>query len=449
ISALREIWLPAAFAPAEIVETTANLTWNAESGSLTVANDIPTSDGVDYSIVSSVPRFTTEELRAAPRTVPSEIRGRYLPLPTVPDLVRTEAQRVTAGATTQYDQMIALQEYFRSFDYSVDLPPNEGLDPLEHFLNTRVGFCQQFAGTFAVMARVLNIPARVAIGFTWGDPIAEAEDGRTIYQVTGRQAHAWPEVWFDGLGWVAFEPTPGRGAPAAVEYTGVAASQDSLIQPDNPDGPVTTTTAAPSVANPIDPGLDIPEIDVGGQGSGQGAADQGGLSLTAVLWVLGIAGVLAAYFGGLPAYHWFRRQQRRQRVDSPSRSVETAWAEVTETLELGFGLTRRPSETRREYAYRLASDMRVPRPAMGQLADKATIARYYPAGLSEADALRADELAGEIEESVNTRVPAWARWKRLVDPRRVLKPSARIAVTSPLPERRGTPNGSHPRQPVG
>ncbi|MDH3681161.1 MAG: DUF3488 domain-containing protein, partial [Acidimicrobiia bacterium] len=47
ISALREIWLPAAFAPAEIVETTANLTWNAESGSLTVANDIPTSDGVD------------------------------------------------------------------------------------------------------------------------------------------------------------------------------------------------------------------------------------------------------------------------------------------------------------------------------------------------------------------------------------------------------------------
>ena len=178
--------------------------------------------------------------------------------------LREEAIQVTQNAPTRYDKMLALQEYFRTtFSYSVDLGPSDGRDPITQFLQDRVGFCQQFAGTFALMARQLGIPSRVAIGFTWGDPIGTLEDGRTTYQVTGRQAHAWPEVWFAGLGWVAFEPTPGRGAPSAVSYTGQRALQDSLIQPDDPGGPITTTTTiapegGPSVTDlPAEPGFDI------------------------------------------------------------------------------------------------------------------------------------------------------------------------------------------------
>ncbi|MEL7210595.1 MAG: DUF3488 and transglutaminase-like domain-containing protein, partial [Actinomycetota bacterium] len=243
ISALSAIWLPAAFAPAQIENATADVTWNAETSSLTVANDVPSSDGVQYTLTSLVPRFTSTELRAASDFVPPEVAERYLPLPEVPPLVRLEAERITAGAETRYDKMLALQQHFRSFEYSVSLSPRVG-DPIEQFLNERVGFCQQFAGTFAVMARLLGIPARIAIGFTWGDPVDETEDGRKIYRVTGRQTHAWPEVWFEGLGWVAFEPTPGRGAPSAVEYTQVAAAQASLVQPNNPEGPITTTTLA-------------------------------------------------------------------------------------------------------------------------------------------------------------------------------------------------------------
>ena len=457
IAALDEIWLPAAFAPAEIVDTTASLTWNAESGSLTVANDITSSDGVDYSLISSIPRFTVDELRAAPETVPLEIADRYTPLPNVPDIVREQAQAVTASGVTRYDKMLALQEWFRNdFTYSTNLSPTEGRDPLEHFLEDRVGFCQQFAGTFAVMARLLGIPARVAIGFTWGDPIGQADDGRTIYQVTGRQTHAWPEIWFEGLGWVAFEPTPGRGAPASVSYTNVPASQDSLIQPDNPDGPVTTTTTAPVDQSQLDDGPVIPDIPIEtGAASGSDADSGGGLSLGAFLRILAVLAVLGAYFAGVPAYQQYKRQRRRQRIDSPSTGVETAWAEATETLELGFGLQRRPSETRREYANRLASDMRVPRDAMGQLADKVTVARYHPTGLSEADATTATELAGQIEESVNSRVPFFTRWKRQIDPRRLVKSGDRIAITSPLPSgadpsKNGqSSNGSKPRQPVG
>lgn len=452
IDALDAIWLPAAFAPAEIVEATANVTWNAETSSLTVANDVVTSDGVDYSLVSSIPRFTVEELRGASDFVLSEVREQYLSLPQLPSIVRDEALRITAAAPTRYDKMLALQNHFRSFDYSVNLNPRVG-DPIEQFLSERVGFCQQFAGTFALMARMLDVPARVAIGFTWGDPIGRAEDGRTIYQVTGRQTHAWPEVWFDDLGWVAFEPTPGRGAPSAANYTEVAALQDSLVQPDNPNGPITTTTTAPSDNSGTTSGDVIPDIPLNDQGGSATTLEDGGLSGAAWLRILVVLAILGAYFGGLPAWHWFQRQQRRQKVTNPAEGVETSWAEATETLELGYGMSRRPAETRREYANRLGGDMRVPREPIRDLAEKVTVARYYPAGLSNTDAALAEDLAAEIETAVNDRVPVFTRWKRMVDPRRVLRPSARISPTSPLPSitrRRGSEsNGSRPKTPAG
>ena len=445
IYALDAIWLPAAFAPAEINASTAAVTWNANTSSLTVARDVPTSDGVDYSLTSSIPRFTSTELRAAPETVPNDIGEQFLPLPDVPEIVLTEAVRITENAVTRYDKMLALQQYFRDFDYSVNLGPREG-DPIEQFLRERVGFCQQFAGTFAVMARLIGIPARVAIGFTWGDPIGEAEDGRTIYQVTGRQTHAWPEVWFAGLGWVAFEPTPGRGAPSAVEYTQVAAAQDSLIQPDNPDGPITTTTGAPTAAPTFDEELQIPELNQEDQAS-PSAESSGGIALGTLLRTLGVLAVAGAYFGGLPAWHWFRRYHRRQQIATPADEVETAWAEAAESLELSYGLTRRLSETRHEYAHRLAADRRIPPEPMRALAERATVARYYPDGLSITDASQATKFAQEIEASVNARVPLFNRWKRLIDPRRILKPTARVTISaSPVPPAAG-PDSNGLKQP--
>ena len=76
------------------------------------------------------------------------------------------------------------------------------------FLQTRRGLCEQFASTFAVMARTLGIPSRVAVGFTPGEL-----NGDGSYSVFGKNAHAWPEVWFDGIGWVDFEPTPPGAVP--------------------------------------------------------------------------------------------------------------------------------------------------------------------------------------------------------------------------------------------
>jgi transglutaminase-like putative cysteine protease len=70
------------------------------------------------------------------------------------------------------------------------------------------------------MARSLGLPTRVVVGFTPGQL---RSDG--LYHVEGRNAHAWDEVWFDGYGWMLFDPTPGRGAPGAEQHTGAAAQQ--------------------------------------------------------------------------------------------------------------------------------------------------------------------------------------------------------------------------------
>jgi hypothetical protein len=166
--------------------------------------------------------------------------------------------------------------------------------------------------------------------------------------------------------------------------------------------------------------------------------------------------VLGAYLGGLPLYYRLRRQQRRQRADTPASRVETSWAEVAETLDLVYGIHRRPSETRREFASRLSSDPRVPRQPMGALAVKATVARYYPQGLQDGDAQQASAMASEIEASVSTRVSPYTRWKRMVDPRRLLHPHSRMTASpvSPIGPSPGSPNGvgerhDSEREPVG
>ncbi|MEM7326914.1 MAG: transglutaminaseTgpA domain-containing protein, partial [Actinomycetota bacterium] len=424
ISALAAIWLPAAFAPSEIVESTAEVTWNAENSSLTVANGIDNSDGVSYTLKSTVPAFNVGELEAGSNAVPPEIAERYLGLPAdISPQVGALAREITAGQTTRYGQMRALQDHFQGYNYNVRLGPREG-DPIEQFLEEREGFCQQFAGTFALMARSLGVPSRVATGFTWGDPIAsDPETGKTTYRVTGRHTHAWPEIYFDDHGWVAFEPTPGRGLPGAVSYTGVPAMQDSLVQPDQPGQPTTTIPTDPNLGGP-DTSFDFEALDEGlDAGNVTSVADEG----VDIPWrLIGVITAVLAYLIGLPAAWYLRRRTRRSRANTPARRVETAWAEAVETLELGYEASRSPSETRTEFAARLDRDRRVPSDRLGELAGLATIARFHPDGVSDVSAEQADNIARTVESSVNSRIPVATRWLRLLDPRRLIKSRQRV-----------------------
>ena len=243
--------VPAAAEP--IAASGEDLRWNGDTSTL-VRVDGPLASGDRVEVVSAVPVLTPDQLRATASSAPPD--PIYLDLPAnFPESVREQAQELTAGAATSYDAALTLQDWFRTqFTYSIEVPQGHGNDAIEAFLRQRVGYCEQFAGTFAAMARSIGIPARVAVGFTPG--LTQGDGSRVVL---GRNAHAWPEVWFDGIGWVPFEPTPGRGAPGTESYTGVPPAQDeSVPQPGQAATPQEVAPPPTTVAPPPT----IPQSDI-------------------------------------------------------------------------------------------------------------------------------------------------------------------------------------------
>ena len=173
-----------------------------------------------------------------------------LPAATQPIADRYAAEAV-GTETDAYAQALGLQNWFRTrFRYSLDVRPGHSTNALADFLDpagSRSGYCEQFAGAYAALARSLGLPARVAVGFTPGE---EDPDAPGTYVVTGRNAHAWPEVYFAGVGWVPFEPTPGRGAPGAEAYTLVTADQATPEESVAPTSVPTTATLEPRPQRP-------------------------------------------------------------------------------------------------------------------------------------------------------------------------------------------------------
>ncbi len=237
---LNVVWAPAAYLPTRFENLSGGTGVNYESESATFivdTNDQTVSDGLRYTVTSQIPIFTGDSLRQLAAESNQVVDGRYLELPAdYSPLARETAEQLTVGMTSPYDKAIALQDYFRNnFIYDVDVAKGHDIQRIADFLTVRRGYCEQFAGTYASMARAIGLPARVATGFTPGD---SDPNNPNRYIVRGKHAHAWPEVFIAGAGWVAFEPTPGRGAPNATDYTGVPESQDSFE----------TDTAAPEEA---------------------------------------------------------------------------------------------------------------------------------------------------------------------------------------------------------
>jgi len=122
------------------------------------------------------------------------------------------ARRLTADADTPYDAVRAIERHLREgYDYSPNVP--ERTYPLAAFLfEDESGYCQQFAGTMALMLRMVGLPSRVVSGFAPGS----LDEERDVYEVRDTDAHSWVEVYFRGIGWVTFDPTP-AAAPAASQ----------------------------------------------------------------------------------------------------------------------------------------------------------------------------------------------------------------------------------------
>lgn len=185
-----------------------------------------TFDGMTYGMQVEIPSLTKEDLAGAQVGDPDD-DGASL---AVPETTRSQdvadlAQEITVDATSPYERAMALQTYFRAtsnFTYDTRVAPSRSDDAVWDFLQSARGYCVQFATSMAIMARTLDIPARVAVGFLPGE-----SDRNGSYVVSGQRSHAWPELYFEEYGWVRFEPTPAvqTSAPPrwADPFTGVSA----------------------------------------------------------------------------------------------------------------------------------------------------------------------------------------------------------------------------------
>ncbi|MGW1605603.1 transglutaminase TgpA family protein [Streptomyces eurythermus] len=184
--------------------------WRYEPVGMTLAgNHGQTTRGERYEVTSLDVKPTAEQLAAAPPP-PAALWEQYTKVPSsLPKVVARTAKEITAGASSHYEEAVKLQDYFAvtgGFQYDTRVEAGRGPSAIANFLEQKQGFCVHFSFAMAAMARTLGIPARVAVGFAPGTP---QSDGTVA--VSQRDAHAWPELYFEGVGWTRFEPTPTRG----------------------------------------------------------------------------------------------------------------------------------------------------------------------------------------------------------------------------------------------
>lgn len=194
-----------------------------------------------YTVVSELPTSAAELLRQARLAdVPPALLARYTQLPgQLPGRVGELAQEITAGLATPYDQARAIERFLRQYPYSLDVPPPPTTrDPVDFFLfELQSGYCDYYASAMVVLARSVGLPARLDIGY-----LSQPEDARGVQTIYHINAHSWPEVYFPGYGWVAFEPTAsfptaGQGPatrPGDLDPPAFDQPAPPLPQPDTP-----------------------------------------------------------------------------------------------------------------------------------------------------------------------------------------------------------------------
>jgi transglutaminase-like putative cysteine protease len=354
LPAFDSTWLPTAY-PASRVVALGDWRWDPATMDFAAAGDTNASDE-SYSMGTvDLDYGTTGRFFRDPPAGSYPEEDVYVPA-TVSAFARRLAERVTAGATTNYQRARLLQAFFRStghFTYSIhNAPVGTDGQVLDTFLRDgpggRIGFCQQFASAMAILARVVGIPARVAVGF-----LTPQRLGPRDYQYSSHDLHAWTELYFAGAGWVRFDATPAVRVPTEPAY--------STVPVDLPDNsgtgpgrshlhPGTGPTQQPS----SNPGSSVPSYETP-------VAQQGGPGAThghGVAWVLGGLLVLLVVVALLTSARVVRRRRRALRL---AGDPEAVWSEVRATavdLAIPWPDGRSPRQRGRLLAAHLVADGR-------------------------------------------------------------------------------------------
>ncbi|MGI8407751.1 MAG: transglutaminaseTgpA domain-containing protein [Actinomycetota bacterium] len=358
---------------------------------------------------------------------------RRLPAPLSEDVQQLIALW-TRGAKSDFEKLVAIQDELRNinnFEYTLEpnlpSPDSSGRDYLTSFLvDVKAGYCQQYAAAFAAIARHLGYPARVSVGFLPGDQDSITRE----FTVTGKDAHAWPEVYFDRYGWVRFEATP-RVSASTPAYTEPPAEG---LGPSVPSG--VSGTAAEAIFNPEGPGGrggrsfdDAPggaptPLNVDGAPAFPGVEGRPGEAVDKE-WQKTFGRILTSLIVAVILFMvlipGLKEWRTRQRYNSASGSDALAAAAFAEFQDEGADLAspRSPAESASAYAARMASAERVAERSAMRLAAIYEAAAFAGEDISPQQAEEARRLARRMRSQLWAKASWWERSVRLFSPRRL------------------------------
>ncbi|MFG3171688.1 DUF3488 and DUF4129 domain-containing transglutaminase family protein [Streptomyces sp. NPDC048200] len=345
-------WLPMPY-PASKVDISGS--WRYEPVGRTLVGDHgQNTRGVQYQVTSLMVQPTAQQLADAPPP-PASLKREFTKVPeSLPAVVANTARKVTRGSANQYEQAVKLQDYFAvsgNFRYDTQVQAGSGSAAIARFLKEKEGFCVHFSFAMAAMARTLGIPARVAVGFTPGTPQADGS-----MSVGLRDAHAWPELYFEGVGWTRFEPTPSRGTVPAYTQSDTPGN-DLPVVPRPSDSASAAPSSAPSASESCSTQLrKLQACPSESSAAAVGPSDDDwpwfkilaltlagllvlGLPLLPMLWRMRVRAVRLGGHG-------------RTEADVPAYTL-AAWLEVTDTA-WDHGIAPEESQTPRKAAERIA-----------------------------------------------------------------------------------------------
>jgi transglutaminase-like putative cysteine protease len=375
-------WLPAPGRPVSVSEVDALV----DPSTGTLYDPAATAD-TTYDVTAVVDAPDPADLVSA--TVPaSHEAARYLRQPDLPFDLATYAKAVTGQATSPYEQAIAIETAVKhERRLSAKAISGSALWRIDNFLlggpgrpGARIGTSEQFATAFALLARFNGLPTRLVVGFKPGE--VQADGTRIIH---GRDALAWPEVYFTRLGWVPFSPTP-RDNTFTADRPKVAHA------PVDPDPSTTAPTTAPAGGGAaVD---DEPRA----------APDRATAPLRWVPWA--VLGILVLPLLLLAAVRRLRSLLHLR------RGPTGAWAEVLDALRLA-GLPVAAATTAPDIGDQ--ADRRFGIAVTRRLAERAERVAFGPgpgpAGRGPAADLRV------VRRAARASLPWWRRWWWTFDPR--------------------------------
>ncbi len=429
IKALNADYLPAAPTPTSLhfvgFDQRSQIKTNPGTGDLLFEGFV---QNLDYDVTSVVSEPTYKQLSKAAVGDPGAV---YIEHPKLSPEVLRLLGRWTSGSSTALAKLVAVQSHLRHFRYSLTSRQVVGgqlasTDYLTKFLTkTRRGYCQQFATAFALLGRELGYPTRVVVGFLPGTRTG-GNGTRSAFQVKGTDAHAWPEVYFRGYGWVQFEPTPRADVPATPPtYTKIPKSQLAIGTGTQVGGPTGGKNGAggPGGAAGAGQRKNISAAFEGRLSAGRKSGTRSQPSAGAPQWqaafarlAIGLGALALLVLVVIPLLKLGRARRRYAHASGPRDKTVAAFMdfqdEATDMIS-----PRGHSESAPVYVRRVTERRRVPGRDALRLATLYEVAEYGPGGVGEDIATEARRLAGTLKSGLWRSASWWERVLRLFSPR--------------------------------